>query len=101
MSEINFTPIGKIPGQYIFVHKEDLQYLNSNINSDSIKCVAIDFETLQISFPVVINRLFEICPYDLIDSDLEREEVMKILFWILPQKSIERLRNTFNKIRCK
>lgn len=99
MSEINFTPIGKIPGQYIFVHREDLQFLN--MNSDTIKCVAIDFETLQISVPIVINKLFEICPYDNIDSDLEREEVLKTLFRILPQKTIDRLRNTFNKIRCK
>jgi hypothetical protein len=101
MTEINFTPIGKIPGQYIFVHKEDLQFLHSTIHSDTIKCIAIDFETLQISVPVIINRLFEICPYDLIDSDLEREEVMKTLFWILPQRTIDRLRNTFNKIRRK
>ena len=101
MSEINFIPIGKIPGQYIFVHIDDFQFLQPTIHSDIIKCIAIDFETLQISIPVVLNRLFEICPYDPIDSDLEREEVMKTVFVILPQKTIDRLSNTFDKVKRK
>lgn len=99
MNQTNFVPIGKIPGQYIFVHKEDLQFLHSTIHSDIIKCIAIDFETFQISSPVVINKLFIVCPYDPIDSDIERVEIMETLMRIFPQRTIDRLKVTFNRIR--
>jgi hypothetical protein len=99
MNQTNFTPIGKIPGQYIFVHKDDLQYLHPTIHSDIIKCVAIDFETLQISVPVVINELFVVCPYYPIETDTEREDIINAVLKIFPQRTINRLKDTFNKIK--
>jgi len=43
MIKVNFVAIGKIPGECIFVHKDDAFLLSNGKNTSKIKCIAIDF----------------------------------------------------------
>ena len=45
MIEPNFVAIGKIPGECIFIHKDDVSLLSNGENTNKIKCIAIDFRS--------------------------------------------------------
>jgi len=56
--EPDFVAIGKIPGESIFVHKDDVSLLSNDENTRKIKCIAIDFRSRGTSVPVVIDLIF-------------------------------------------
>lgn len=69
MFELNFVAIGKIPGESIFVHKDDVLFLSNGENIDKIKCRAIDFRSRRTSVLVRIDYLLSICPHDPVTSE--------------------------------
>lgn len=71
MTESNFVAIGKIPGESIFVHKDDAVLLTNGENTSKIKCIAIDFEEKKVSKPVIVVTLLKFCPHSEIFSEGE------------------------------
>ena len=69
MIEPNFVTIGKIHGEFIFVHKDDVSLLSNEENTRKVKCIAIDFRSRRTSVPVVIDYLLSICPHDPVTSE--------------------------------
>jgi hypothetical protein len=79
MIEPNFVAIGKIPGESIFVHKDDALLIVSGENTSRIKCIAIDFEEKRVSMPVIIDTLLKICPQTDICSEGERTVISDLV----------------------
>jgi len=101
MIEPNFVAIGKIPGECIFVHKDDVSLLSNEENTEKIKCIAIDFRTRRTSVPVAIYYLLSVCPHDPVTSEEERETINEKVKEVMPQKKIETLNKKFEKIKFK
>jgi len=101
MIELNFVAIGKIPGECIFVHKDDISLVSNEENTCKIKCIAIDFRSRRTSVPVRIDYLLSVCPHDPIISEGERETINETVRKILPEKKIEILIKKFEKIKHK
>jgi len=101
MIELNFVAIGKIPGEAIFVHKDDVPLLSNEENTGKIKCIAIDFRSRRTSVPVVIYYLLSVCPHDPVASEEERDTINEMVRKILPEKKIEILNKKFEKIKYK
>ena len=101
MIEINFVAIGKIPGESIFVHKDDVSLLSNEENTSRIKCIAIDFRSRRTSMPVTIDYLLNVCPHDPVTSEAERENITDIIIKTLPEKKIKELNKRFDKIKYK
>ena len=99
MIEPNFVAIGKIPGECIFVHKDDVPLLSNEENTSKIKCIAIDFRARRTSVPVIIDYLLSVCPHDPVTSEYERETINEELKKVLPEKKIENLNKKFEKIK--
>ena len=101
MIEPNFVAIGKIPGECIFVHKDDVLLLSNEDNTSKIKCIAIDFISGRTSVPVIIDHLFNVCPYDPVTSDAEKETINEMVKEVLPEGKIKNLNKKFEKIKQK
>jgi hypothetical protein len=101
MIEPNFVAIGKIPGESIFVHKDDVTLLSNEENTSKIKCIAIDFRSIRTSVPVVIDYLLNVCPHDPVTSEEERDTINKLVKDVLPEKKINNLNKRFEKIKHK
>lgn len=101
MIEINFVAIGKISGESIFVHKDDVSLLSNEENTRKVKCIAIDFRSRRTSLPVVIDYLLNVCPHDPVTSDTERESINEMVRKILTEKKIKDLNKKFEKIKYK
>jgi len=101
MIEPNFVAIGKIPGECIFVHKDDVSLLSNEENTSKIKCIAIDFRSKRTSVPVVIDYLLNVCPHDPVTSEGERETINEMGRKVLPENKIEILNKKFEKIKYK
>jgi hypothetical protein len=99
MTDLNFVPIGKIPGESIFVHKDDATLLSKGENTSKIKCIAIDFRSRRTSMPVPIDYLLSVCPHDPVTSDSERETIYEIVKKVLSEKKIKDLNKRFEKIK--
>ena len=99
MVELNFVAIGKIPGEAIFVHKDDASLLSNEENTRKVKCIAIDFRARRTSVPVRIDYLLSVCPHDLVTSGEERVTINEMVRKILPEKKIEILNRKFEKIK--
>ena len=101
MIELNFVAIRKIPGECIFVHKDDLSLLSNEENISKIKCIAIDFRTRRTSVPVVIDYLLNVCPHDPVTSEEERETINDEVKTVLTEGKIIDLNKKFEKIKYK
>jgi hypothetical protein len=101
MIEINFVAIGKIPGEAIFVHKDDVSLLSNEENTSRIKCIAIDFRSRRTSIPVILDYLLSVCPHDPVTSEAERESITEMVIKTLPEKKIKDLIKKFDKIKYK
>ena len=101
MIEPNFVAIGKIPGESIFVHKDDVSLLSNGENSNKIKCIAIDFLSGKTSIPVTIEQIGNICPHDPVTSEDDREIINDLVREILSEKKIISLNKQFEKIKYK
>jgi len=99
MIEPNFVAIGKIPGESIFVHKDDVSLLSNKEYTSKIKCIALDFRSRRTSVPVIIDYLLSVCPHDPVTSDGERETINEMVREVLPEKKIEILNKKFEKIK--
>lgn len=99
--EPNFVAIGKIPGECIFVHKDDVSLLSNEENTSKIKCIAIDFRSRRTSVPVVIDYLLNVCPHDPVATEEERIVINEIVQKALPEKKINYLNKKFDKIKYK
>ena len=94
-----FVAIGRIPGECIFVHLDDVPLLKKYGYSAKVKCIGIDFQTGQISEPVVIDVLLKFVPHDLIRSEGEREVISDLVNDIMTVSQIEALNKQFEEIR--
>lgn len=101
MIEFNFVAIGKIPGESIFVHKDDAKLLSNGENTSKIKCIAIDFRSRRTSVPVVIDYILSVCPHDQVTSEVEREAINEMVRNTLSEKKIKDLIKKFEKIKYK
>lgn len=101
MIEPNFVAIGKIAGECIFVHKDDVSLLANEENTHKVKCIAIDFRSRRTSVPVTIYYLMCVCPHDPVTSEDEREEINEIVRKVLSEKKIEILNKKFEKIKLR
>lgn len=101
MIDVNFVAIGKIPGESIFVHKDDAILLSSGEKTSKIKCIAIDFRSRRTSVPVIIDYLLSVCPHDQVTSEVEREEINEMVRKALSEKKIKDLIKRFEKIKQK
>src|SRR4030042_5986465 len=99
MIELNFVAIGKIPGESIFVHKDDVSLLSNEENTRKVKCIAIDFRSRRTSVPVIIDYLLNVCPHDPITSEGERETINEMVMKVLTKKRIKNLNKKFEKIK--
>jgi len=99
MIELNFVAIGKIPGECIFVHKDDVSLLSNEENTKKVKCIAIDFRSRRTSVPVSIYYLMCVCPHDPVTSEEERETINEMVRKVLPEKKIKYLNKKFEKIK--
>ena len=97
MIEPNFVAIGKIPGECIFVHKDDVPLLSNEENTKKIKCIAIDFRSRRTSMPVKIDYILCVCPHDPVTSEEKRETINETVRKILPEKKIEILNSVRKK----
>lgn len=96
---IKFTAIGKIPGECIFVHKQDLRHMGNSETRGIIKCIAIDFESKTVSDAVSINDLLNVSPHDPITSLGEREVIEDLVRDLLSEEQIEELNLRFEQAR--
>lgn len=96
---INFIAIGKIPGECIFVHKEDVKYLWMAGFSKIIKCIAIDFVSKKVSEPISITDILYICPHDKITSYGERRVIEDLVIEVLSKEQIKELNEQFEQIK--
>lgn len=101
MIETNFVAIGKIPGESIFVHKDDAILLTNGEKTNKIKCIAIDFRSRRTSVPVAIDYLLNVCPHDQVTSEVEREAINEMVIKALSEKKIRNLIKKFEKIKHK
>ena len=101
MIEPNFVAIGKIPGESIFVHKDDVSLLSIEENTSKVKCIAIDFRSRRTSVPVVIDYLLNVCPHDPVTSEDERETINEEVKKVLTERKIKDLNKKFEKIKYK
>lgn len=101
MIEPNFVAIGKIPGECIFVHIDDVSLISNEENTSKIKCIAIDFISGRTSVPVIIDHLLNVCPHDPVTSEGERETINEMVRKVLPENKIEILNKKFEKIKYK
>jgi hypothetical protein len=101
MIEPNFIAIGKIPGEAIFVHKDDFFLVSHEENTSKVKCIAIDFKSRRTSVPVIIDYLLSVCPHDIVSSDEERVAIANLVKDTLSEKKIKDLNRKFEKIKYK
>lgn len=101
MIEPNFIAIGKIPGGAILVHKDNFSLVSKEENTSKVKCIAIDFKSRRISFPVIIDYLLSVCPHDRVSSDGERVAIANLVKDTLSEKKIKDLSRKFEKIKYK
>ena len=101
MIEPNFIAVGKIPGEAIFVHKDDFSLVSNEENTSKVKCIAIDFISRRTSVPVIIDHLLSVCPHDPISSEVERAALTDLVHDILSEKKIKYLNREFDKIKYK
>jgi hypothetical protein len=101
MIELNFIAIGRILGECIFVHTDDVSLLDKEKYTGLIKCIAIDFISGKTSVPVIIDKLFNVCPHDPITSEGEREIINELVRELLSEKKIKSLNKRFEKIKYK
>lgn len=96
---LNFTAIGKIPGECIFVHKQDIRHKDNPGTSGNIKCIAINFELKTVSDAASINDLMNVCPHDLITSEGERDVIQDLVVELFSKEQIESLIERFEQIK--
>ena len=99
MIKQNFIAIGRIPGECIFVHQDDVPLLKKYGYSAKVKCIGIDFQTGQFSEPVIIDVLLKFVPHDIVSSEEEREDISVLVRKILNTTQIEILNRLFEEIR--
>lgn len=99
MNKQIFKAIGRIPGECIFVHQDDVPLLKEYGYSAKVKCIGIDFQTGQHSEPVIIDVLLKFVPHDIICSEGEREVISDLVRDIIPEDQIEALNKLFEEIK--
>jgi hypothetical protein len=97
MIELNFMAIGKIPGECIFVHKDDVSLLTNEENTRKVKCIAINFQSKRTSVSVTIYYMLSVCPYDPVISEDERNEINEMVIKVLSKKKVQILKKKFEK----
>lgn len=94
-----FVAIGRIPGECIFVHLDDVPLLKEDGYSAKVKCIGIDFQTGQISDSTIIDVLLKFVPHDIICSEGERKVISDLVSEIMTISQIEALNKQFKEIR--
>jgi hypothetical protein len=99
MTKQNFKAIGRIPGECIFVHPDDVLLLKEDDYPAKVQCIGIDFITGQISEPAIIDVLLKFVPHDIICSEGEREVILDLVGDIMTASQVEALNKQFEEIR--
>ena len=97
--KISFVAIGRITGECIFIHVDDLEILLRDHLTYKVKCIAIDFREKRVSRPVVIDVLLKFCPHDEIYSEGERSVINDLILYHYSDLEIEKLNKKFEMIK--
>lgn len=95
----NFVAIGREMNECIFIHKDDLIFIDRDKLTYKVKCIAIDFQTKQFSDPVIIDMLLKFCPHTSVDSIGERSVMNDLLLYCFSDSEIIELNMKFERIR--
>ena len=95
----NFTAIGRIPGECLFVHKDNVGLLPKYGYTGKVKCIAIDFNSGRISDPVIIDVLLRFCSHSEVSSEGERQVISDLVRESLSKETIVMLNKKFEEIK--
>jgi hypothetical protein len=99
METNTFIVIGRIPGQCVLIHKEDLQDFKTSPNKLELDCVVIDLITGVISEPITIQQLVDVCPFDEVTDIGEISVLGDLIVDVLPAWKVEEIDNVFTRIK--
>jgi hypothetical protein len=95
----NFVAIGRITGECLFIHKDDMDLLVRDGLTYKIKCLAIDFEERRVSKPAKIDVLLKFCPHEEIYSEGERSVINDLILYYFSDSEIVKLNEKFERIK--
>ena len=95
----NFTAIGRSPGESIFIHKDNVKLLSQYGYSAKVQCIGINFNTGEISDPILIAILLKFCPQKDVCSEGERQVISDLVGGSLSEKKIKELNQKFEEIK--
>ena len=95
----NFTAIGRMPGECIFVHQDDIKILLKYGYTAKVKCIGIRFNSGKISDPIIIDVLLRFCPHEEVYSEGERQVISDLVQESLSEKEIFMLNQKFEEIK--
>lgn len=99
MIKQNFKAIGRIPGECIFVHQDDVPLLKQYGYPAKVRCIAIDFLTRKISEPSIAEVLLKFVPHDIICSEGELEVISDLVEETISERKIDALNRLFDKTK--
>ena len=71
METLEFLVIGRILGQCVMVHKDDLASFSDYSVKLELNCVVVDLLTGKLSEPITIQQLIDVCPFNEVTSTRE------------------------------
>ena len=99
MLKNTFVAIGRIPGQCVIIHQEDLKSMSEESISKTVMCVVIDLVTGHLSEPITIEQLSQVCPFEEVTSMGEITVLSDLVVETLPEWKVDDLNKTFVRIR--
>jgi len=94
-----FIVIGRIPGQCVIIHKDDLESFSSGSSKLELNCVVVDLITGKLSEPITIQQLIDVCPFDEVTEMGEISVLSDLIAELLPEWKVEDINKTFVRIR--
>jgi len=94
-----FIVIGRIPGQCVMIHMDDLESFTSGASKLELSCVVIDLLTGKLSEPITIQQLMDVCPFDEVTEMGEISVLSDQIVEILPEWKVKDINKTIAKIK--
>ena len=94
-----FIVIGRIPGQCVMIHKDDLASFTEGSKKTELKCVVVDLLTGKLSEPTTIQQLIDVCPFDEVTKMGEMAVLSDLIVETLPEWKVQDINKTFVQIK--
>ncbi len=94
-----FIVIGRIPGQCVMIHKDDLASFSDCSVKLELGCVVIDLLTGKLSEPITIQQLIDVCPFNEVTEMGEISVLSDLIVEVLPEWKVEELNETLIRIK--